>query len=275
MEKVQVDPAVLAAESYEKSIVTPTMAPFAAILLDQVRPRPGEHILDVACGTGVVARLAAPLMGDGGRVVGVDINPAMLAVARKLSAPIERAIEWREGSALALPLENETFDLAYCQHGLQFFADRPAALREIARVLRPNGRIALAVWRSLEHNPVPRLIWESVSCHLNAPVSALVPSFNLGDAGELQALLEAAGYVDVAVSTHDHTVREPHNPQLISQILAGAAAFLPAVAAMKSDEREAVAASIQQAISPELEQFMDGDEQVYTRSAHIAQARKG
>ena len=110
---------------------------------------PGERVLDVACGTGIVARLAAGRMGSGG-VVGLDINPGMLAVARSLPPGPGPAIEWHEGSVLDMPFPEGSFDICLCQLGLQFFPDRAAALREMRRVLRTGGRLALSVFSALK-----------------------------------------------------------------------------------------------------------------------------
>ncbi|HLU68463.1 MAG TPA: methyltransferase domain-containing protein, partial [Kofleriaceae bacterium] len=115
-------------ENYQRYFVPAIGAPLAAALVDAAGPRPGERVLDVACGTGVVARLVAERVGSSGAVTGLDCNPGMLAVARSLPASGAR-IEWREGSAEALPLSDGSFDLVTCQMGLQFFSDRALALR--------------------------------------------------------------------------------------------------------------------------------------------------
>lgn len=153
MGEAQSNPALVAVENYEKNVVTYSTGPLAAILLEHADPQPGEHVVDVACGTGVVARQTAPRVGASGTVAGVDINPVMLAVARSLPAPQGASIDWREGSASALPLPDAAFDLVLCQAGLQFFPDRLTALREMYRVLRLSGRAAISCVRSLEHQP--------------------------------------------------------------------------------------------------------------------------
>jgi ubiquinone/menaquinone biosynthesis C-methylase UbiE len=147
--------AFAAAQNYERSLVTYTMRPFTTILLEHANPQPGERVVDVACGTGIAARQTAPRVGVTGMLVGVDLNLAMLAVARSQPALAGAVIDWREGNAQALPLPDGAFDLALCQRGLQFFPDRGAALHELVRVLAPGGRVAVSVWRSLEHSPPP------------------------------------------------------------------------------------------------------------------------
>src|SRR5688572_23572657 len=119
------------AETYERFMVPPLFAPAAARLLDLARPRPGERVLDVGCGTGIVARRAAPVVGGNGTVVGVDFTPGMLDVARATAEREGLAIEWREGRAEALPFGDGGFDLVLCQFALMFFADRAAALTEM------------------------------------------------------------------------------------------------------------------------------------------------
>jgi len=130
---------------YQQFLVPGMFAPFAARLVADLEITPGLAMLDVACGTGVVTRLAARAAGPTGTVTGVDIGPAMLAVAR--SQPTESGsapITYLEGSALELPLADSSFDCATCHHGFQFFPDRVAAIRELRRVLRPGGRVAIA-----------------------------------------------------------------------------------------------------------------------------------
>jgi SAM-dependent methyltransferase len=266
--------AILAEENYEKNVVTYTTASFAAILLEHANPKPGEHVVDVACGTGIVARLVAPRVEASGTVVAVDINHAMLTVGRSLPTPEGAAIDWREGSALSLPLPDNAFDLVLCQAGLQFFPDRPAALREMYRVLRPGGRVAVSVWRSIEHNPVALLLWGTIARHLNTTPETINPALSLGDAEELRALLELAGFYDATIVARSYTVRQPRNPQLITQSLASVSGFLPAITAMSVEERNAIAQTVESEIGPALQNFVEGDELLFPTSTHIARARK-
>ena len=124
-------------------------APWAPLLVDAARLAEGECVLDVACGTGVVARAAAKRAGSAGRVVGVDLNPAMIGVARSLPIPTGASIEWLERDALDLRIRGPRFDVVLCQQGLQFFPDKAAALREMRRVLKHGGRLAFSVWTNV------------------------------------------------------------------------------------------------------------------------------
>src|SRR5262249_153977 len=106
------------AELYERLLVPTATEPWARDLVQRGGPGRGDRVVDVACGTGVVARLAAVDVGDSGRVAGVDVNRGMIAVARSLPSPSGAPIEWFEGSADALPFGDHQFDTVLCQLGL-------------------------------------------------------------------------------------------------------------------------------------------------------------
>src|SRR4051794_15567511 len=144
------DPAAL----YEDWFVPAVFAPLARKVLASMEIASGAQVLDVACGSGIVARTAAPLVGPSGRVVGLDANPAMLTVARQAAPEAGLDIEWEEGSALELPFADRCFDLVLCQHGLQFFPDRLKSLTEMRRVLVPGGKVAIMTWRGLDRHPL-------------------------------------------------------------------------------------------------------------------------
>ena len=114
-----------APEVYGRYLVPAIFGPWAPIVVAQAKLQAGERVLDVACGTGLVARLAAQYVGASGHVTGLDINPGMLAVARSLAPAQGATVEWREEDAMTMPFSDETFDVAFCQLGLQYFAERP------------------------------------------------------------------------------------------------------------------------------------------------------
>lgn len=128
------------------------MAPFVAALV-AATVRPGQSVLDVACGTGFATRTAARAAGPEARVEGSDLNPAMLAQARSVSDDVSARIQWREASTLDLPYGDDEFDTAICQQGLQFFPDPAAGVREMARVTRPGGRLGVTAWSAEERSP--------------------------------------------------------------------------------------------------------------------------
>ena len=188
-----------APELYERYLVPAITSVWANDLLDRITPKRGESILDIACGTGVVARLAAQ-RGEAGRLVGIDPNTAMLAVARTKSA----AIEWIEGSALDLPFETDSFDVVLCQLGLQFFPDGALALKEMVRVLRPKGRAGFSVYSAIERTPAAHAFVQALDKHLGAASSRTKRSEHLScDAKEIGTWAKQAGFdvVDVAIVT--------------------------------------------------------------------------
>jgi len=188
-----------AAAIYEAQKVPAMFGPLAEAVLARLALKPGERVIDIACGTGIVARLAAPMVMPGGRVTGADLNEDMLAVARALAETTRYGIEWHRSDVAALPFGNGEFDVAICQQGLQFFPDKPAALTEIHRVLASGGRLALTVWS--QASPLFVAVAEAVRQHIGetAATSALSP-FVFRDAELIGRLIAAAGFTDTEVS---------------------------------------------------------------------------
>ena len=178
------------AEVYEARFVPAFFAQWAPHLLDAVGVTVGDRIVDVACGTGVVARAAADRVGAGGEVVGVDLSDAMLAVARR----IRPDLQWRQGDAAALPFGDAEFDRAVSQMALMFFPDPVAALREMRRVVGPTGVVGVLVPGSLDVNPPYRDFVDVVTTHAGASARTLVTTyFAVGDPEALAGLFTAAG----------------------------------------------------------------------------------
>lgn len=195
-----------AAEHYESDFVPMIGGPVASDLVEGAALRKGERVLDVACGTGVVARLAAQRVGERGRVAGLDINPAMLAVARRVTPP-ELAIAWYETSAEAMPLPDAGFDAVLCSMGLQFMENAADALREMLRVLAPGGRLALCV-----PGPTPKVFatMADIAEHLDAALGPFMHAvFSLHDPSAMAERLERAGFRHVVVRTQTKTLRVP------------------------------------------------------------------
>ncbi len=159
------------AEMFDQYFGPTIFTPWARVLLEYAAPQPGERILDLACGTGTVARHVAPMVGASGKVVALDISPDMLAVASSHPAPAGSPFEWRAGDATSLYLPDGAFDLVLSQRGLQFFADRAAAVREARRVLIDEGRFVLNVWQALDRHPVYEALCQAEARHLDLQLS--------------------------------------------------------------------------------------------------------
>jgi ubiquinone/menaquinone biosynthesis C-methylase UbiE len=188
-------------ELYERALVGPLFRPWAELILDDVELGPCDRVLDIACGTGIVARLAKERLCSAGTVVGVDLSPAMLGVARGLVP----GIDWRQGDAGALPLKaNEQFDVVVCQQGLQFFQDKPAAARDMRRALAVRGRVAVSTWRPDEELPLLRELRRVAERHAGAIVDR---RHSFGEAGALEVLLREAGFRDVRSKTVSRAIR--------------------------------------------------------------------
>jgi len=194
-------------ENYQRYFVPAIGGPVAEDLIEAAGLRPGERVLDVACGTGVVTRLAADGVGPSGAVAGLDVNPGMLAVARA-STPTGISINWYEASAEAMPLPDGSFDVVLCQMGLQFMPNRSAALREMRRVLDRGGRIYVNV-----PGPKPSLfgiMTAAMARHIGPQAAAFGDLvFSLHDVAEVTKLLRDAGFHEVAVQTRPKPLRLP------------------------------------------------------------------
>jgi ubiquinone/menaquinone biosynthesis C-methylase UbiE len=188
-------------EIYERVLVGPLFRPFAEQLVARVALRHGDSVIDVACGTGIVARLARGRLGPDARIVGVDVAPAMLAVARA----VDQTIDWRQGNAASLPVSvNEQFTVLTCHQGLQFMPDKPAAVREMRRVLASGGRVAIATWRPLED--LPGMV--ELNAVAERHVGRIADSrHSFGDASALRQLLIDGGFSDTDVAALRHDVQ--------------------------------------------------------------------
>lgn len=212
------DEAYLAAQAYEELHVPALFQQFAPIVISTAQISSGQRVLDVACGTGILARTVASTVNEPGFIAGIDLSPGMLAMARQL-AP---SIHWRQGLAESLSFADDSFDAVVSQFGLMFFQDRRAALQEMMRVLAPGGRIVVAVWDALvnseafpdEVDMLQRLAGQAAADALRAP-------FLLGNPEQLSELLVDAGAASVEVFIHHGTARFPTIKTMVEADLRG------------------------------------------------------
>ena len=260
------------AASYEELMVPGLFAPWASHLVQSANPQPGERVLDVACGTGIVARTIALRVGSGGSVVGLDLSPDMIDVARAAAEAEGVAVEWRASPAERLPFPGDSFDLVLCQFGLMFFTDRHAALAEMRRVLRPGGRVVVSVWQGLDRHPFYQKLHDASSRRLGK--SSVGAVFSLGDSDELRSLLTAAGFVDVEIEPVSITARYSNPPEFLAWELDVDPAETPALQNLDAESRHAILATLNDAMQPALREVMQSDEVVMPSHAHIARAKR-
>jgi ubiquinone/menaquinone biosynthesis C-methylase UbiE len=252
-------------EMYEGWLVDPLFRPWAEATLDEIRLSSGDRVLDIACGTGIVARVARERLARE-KIVGIDISSGMLALARQI-AP---SVDWREGAADVLPLrDGEQFDVVVCQQGLQFFPDKPAALTQMRRALAQGGRLAVATWRSDEEIPFFREL-RGVAERQLGPITDQRYSF--GDSAPLINLLRTAGFRDVRVRTISRAIRfvdgEPFL-RLNTMALVGMSAT---ARQMSDEERKRIVAVIASDSEPVLQRYTTGSELVFNLSTNLATA---
>lgn len=210
-----------AASSYHELMVPALFEQYGYLIIDEAKIEPTDRVLDIACGTGVVARIAASRLNGGDRVVGLDMNPGMLAVAEKYSPDIE----WQQGTAEELAWEDQFFDVVLSQFGLMFFEDRPLALREMLRVLKPGGRMVVSVFNSLENIAPYKIMVDIFSQIVGEEVGqALSFPFSLGDVNKLQSICSKSGLDSAQVIRH---VGEANFPDVRTMVLADVKGWFP------------------------------------------------
>ena len=207
-----------AGRSYEALFVPALFETWTRHLVAGAEISEGSYVLDVACGTGVLARSALAKTGANGRVVGADPAPGMLAAANEL----EPTVEWVLCSAEALTVGDESFDCVVSQFGMMFFEDREKAAKEMFRALRPGGSLALAVWRSVDHNSAYADIIQVLEDNVGtAAADALRLPYSLGDANEVTAALESGGFSGVNVEAKTEMAKFPSSRQMVEAELRG------------------------------------------------------
>lgn len=253
-----------AAEMYER-YATQYMGPWARDLVALAALKPGQRVLDLACGTGVVARIAATELGPTGQVTGLDFNAGMLAVARALAAVPGATIRWVEGSAMAMDFPDASFDAILCQQGLQFFPDGRAALREMRRTLVPGGRALLSVWAS--ESPYHLARGEALERFAGADIASKYRASRdvAPDAGMLRRMLVETGFRRVEIRPRRLVIHLPSIETFVVGHL-GSSPVAGAIAAMGEERRSEFGRYFRNA----LRQYADGDGVAVPEEVNVA-----
>ncbi len=189
-------------KTYHAHLVPLIFEDYARDLVARLGPCGGQRILELACGTGVVTREIARAMPSDATLIATDINEAMIEVARPYVGADAR-VKFQKVDACELPFADASFDAIVCQYGVMFFPDRVKAMREARRVLVPGGRYLFNVWDSLEHNPIPRAVHETVAAIFpeNPPMFLAKMPYGWSDRGEIERVVRAGGFANCTIET--------------------------------------------------------------------------
>jgi ubiquinone/menaquinone biosynthesis C-methylase UbiE len=260
------------AKFYEDLMVPGLFAPWSSHLIQIANPQPGERVLDVACGTGIVARQIAPRVGPQGNVSGLDLDPDKIDVARVTAKREGFAIEWKTGPAEQLPFPDGRFDLVLCQFGLMFFSDRHTALTEMRRILKTGGRVVLSVWQELARHPFYQMLDGLSQRHLGK--SSVGAVFSLGDTDEVRKLLTDAGFRDIEIESMSITARYSNPQEFLAWEIDVDPAETPALQNLDAEAQKAILVSLHEEMQEPLQAVIKDDEVVMPSHAHIARARR-
>lgn len=252
------------AEANEKELVPAISGPWTERIVDLAAPQGGEQVLDVACGTGIAARLAATRLGGSGKVVGLDNDAAMLQVARRI-AP---SIEWHCASALEMPFDQASFDVALCVLGLMFFPDPARGIAEIRRVLKRSGRFVALVRGPLEFNKAEDALIVALE-RLGVDTATARKAYCLSDPDRLRAMSKQAGFSTVEIRTEDGLSRFPSVQAFFRAMINGAYVFRRAFALLPDDRRAEFSAHVDQILG----RYVTGGTVAFPTRMHLLTAR--
>ncbi|MGI9615929.1 MAG: class I SAM-dependent methyltransferase [Acidimicrobiales bacterium] len=233
--------------AYDRELVPWLFEHWAEPFVGLAAPDRSSSILDLACGSGLVVRHLIGRLGPLGQVQGADIDAEMLRYAA--STVTDPRISWHESDASSLTFGDDSFDVVTCHQGLQFFPDPHAAMAEVRRVLRPNGKLAVAVWGRADANPWPAALADAVRSLLgDAAGDSMLAVCRLGDADDLAPILDQAGLDDVVLRHRQRTASHPD----ITRAIAGQLDAMPSgstVGDLDADQKDELAATMRKLLA--------------------------
>jgi len=252
-----------AAQKYDKHSVPAMFGPLAQATLAKMQLPENAHIIDVACGTGALTREIASRLKGNGRIIGADLNETMTELAEQQHPTDAHVATYVASDVCELPFDDADFDIAFCQQGLQFFPDKPAALAEIRRVLKPTGELKLTCWSAI--SPFNGALSEALADHVGEAASnkAKAP-FSFRDGDVIANFLEAAGF---SIKAHQKIVLQRRFESLAEQIMA-----LP-VEKDLSEAGEKIAQAVIVDVAAKLEKYADNNVFVVPQEAHLFEAQ--
>jgi SAM-dependent methyltransferase len=256
-----------AAEAYERHLVPGMFLRWTHVALEYAAPEPGESVLDVACGTGIGARLAASAVGPTSRIVGVDIEPGVIELARRVAQGVLPSIEWHCGNALHMPFDADTFDLCLCLQGLQFLPDRLAGFAEIRRVLKPSGRLVATIWGPLESNKGHHVVVQALE-RQNVDASAAKRACSFADTHDIRQTAATAGFANIELHTQDSVSQFESIQSFLDGMTRGSPSTRHAVAQLSNEGRRRFDEQVRQMMEPHI---VDGV-LAYPMRSHILSA---
>lgn len=264
--KPAIDTAV--AEAYERHMVPGMFLHWAQMLVKLAAPRPGEHVLDVACGTGVGARIAASAVGPTGRVVALDVDPGVIDFARHREQGGIPAIEWHCASAMAMPFDSGTFDLCLCLQGLQFFPDRVEGFKEMRRVLKESGRLVASIWGPIEFNAGHRAVVQALE-RGGVDASAARRACSFTNADDIRQAAESAGFADIDLRSVDGASQFASIQSFLDGMTTGSPSTRHAVALLSEEGRVRFSEDVREALQP----YVVNGVLAYPMRTHVLLAR--
>jgi ubiquinone/menaquinone biosynthesis C-methylase UbiE len=253
-------------ENYERFFVPVIGRPLAEDLIHKADIQPGEKVLDVACGTGIIARLVREKVGRDSSITGLDVNAGMLEMAQSVNGH-EKHIEWVEAPAEDMPLDDGRYDVVLCQLSLQFMEDKRTALSEMHRVLTPGGRILLNVPGPVEFLQV---LDKAIERHINPQAAGFVARvYSLHKTDEISRLLTEAGFNTISIEEKEKTLNLPAPEDFLWQYVYGTP-----LAGLFSDTSEEAKKTLENEIAEKWQKFIISGGMEYTQNLIEVSARK-